>query len=49
MADEKIAEFEERYDDIVQTAAKEYEDGPPSHYYKDGWIQSVFADGCIQA
>lgn len=37
VADEKIAEFEARYDDIVQTAAKEYEDGPLSHYYKDGY------------
>lgn len=30
VADEKIAAFEARYDDIVQTAAKEYEDEPPS-------------------
>lgn len=35
--DEKIARFEERYDKIVQTAAKEYEDEPPSDYYKDGY------------
>lgn len=37
MTDEKIAEFEERYDAIVQTAAKEYEDDPPSDYYRDGY------------
>ena len=33
----KIAEFEARYDAIVQTAAKEYEDDPPSDYYRDGY------------
>ena len=37
MAEEKIAEFEGRYDAIVQTAAEEYEDRPPSEYYKDGY------------
>lgn len=37
MADEKIAEFETRYDTIVQTATKEYEDVPPSDYYRDGY------------
>lgn len=37
MADEKIAEFEARYDDIVRTATKEYEDVPPSDYYPDGY------------
>jgi len=37
MAEEKIAEFEARYDSIVQTAAEEYEDNPPSDYYKDGY------------
>lgn len=37
IADEKIAGFEERYDSIVQTAAKEYEDSPPSDYYRDGY------------
>lgn len=37
MADEKIAEFEERYDAIVQTATKEYEADPPSAYYRDGY------------
>ena len=36
-ADEKIAEFETRYDAIVRTAAKEYEDDPPSDYYRDGY------------
>ena len=37
IAEEKIAEFEARYDSIVQTAAKEYEDTPPSDYYRDGY------------
>ena len=37
IADEKIAEFEKRYDAIVQTAAKEYEETPPSDYYRDGY------------
>ena len=37
IAEEKIAAFEARYDSIVQTAAKEYEDGPPSDYYRDGY------------
>ncbi len=37
MPDAKIAEFEARYDKIVQTAAKEYEDSPPSDYYRDGY------------
>lgn len=37
IADEKIAEFEARYDAIVGTATKEYEDAPPSDYYRDGY------------
>lgn len=37
IADEKISEFEARYDAIVQTATKEYEDDPPSDYYRDGY------------
>lgn len=37
VTDEKIAGFEARYDEIVRTAAKEYEDGPPSDYYRDGY------------
>lgn len=37
IADEKIEEFEKRYDAIVQTAAKEYEESPPSDYYRDGY------------
>ena len=35
--EEKIVEFEARYDAIVQTASKEYEDEPPSDYYRDGY------------
>lgn len=37
IADEKISEFEAKYDAIVQTATKEYEDDPPSDYYRDGY------------
>lgn len=37
MAEEKIAEFEARYDAIVQEAAKEYADEPPSEYYREGY------------
>lgn len=37
MSEEKNAEFEARYDSIVQTAAKEYEDAPPSDYYREGY------------
>ena len=37
ITDEKISEFEARYDTIVQTATKEYEDDPPSDYYRDGY------------
>ncbi len=37
MAEEKIAEFEAKYDAIVQTATKGYEDTPPSDYYRDGY------------
>ena len=33
----KISEFEERYDSIVKTAAKEYGDTPPSDYYREGY------------
>ena len=34
---EKIAEFEARYDAKVRTATKEYEEEPPSDYYRDGY------------
>ena len=37
IADGRIAEFEARYDAIVQEAGKEYEDEPPSDYYRDGY------------
>lgn len=37
MTEEKIAEFEARYDAIVQTAAKEYDYELPSEYYRDGY------------
>lgn len=35
--EEKIAEFEARYDAIVKTAGEEYEGTPPSDYYRDGY------------
>lgn len=35
--EEKIAEFEARYDAIVKKAGEEYEDAPPSDYYRDGY------------
>ena len=37
IAEEKISEFEARYDSIVQTAAEEYGNTPPSDYYRDGY------------
>lgn len=37
MAEEKIADFEARYDSIVQTAGEEYEAVPPSDYYREGY------------
>ena len=37
IAGEKIAEFEARYDAIVQTAAKEYGDSPPVRLLQ-GWV-----------
>lgn len=35
--EERIAEFEARYDSIVQKASEEYEATPPSDYYRDGY------------
>ena len=35
--EEKIAAFEARYDAIVKKAGEEYEDAPPSDYYRDGY------------
>ncbi len=35
--EEKIAEFEARYEAIVKKAGEEYEDAPPSDYYRDGY------------
>ena len=37
IAEEKISEFEARYDAVVQTAAQEYGDEPPSDYYRNGY------------
>ena len=33
----KVSKFEERYQKILETARKEYEDIPASKYYKDGY------------
>lgn len=33
----RVSEFEERYQKILETARKEYEDIPASKYYKDGY------------
>lgn len=33
----KVSEFEERYQKILETARKEYEDVPASYYYRDGY------------
>lgn len=35
--EEKITAFEERYDAIVKKAGEEYEETPPSDYYRDGY------------
>lgn len=35
--EEKIAELETRYDAIVKKAGEEYEETPPSDYYRDGY------------
>lgn len=34
---DKIKGFEEKYDEIIELAKKEYEDEPPSDYYRDGY------------
>ena len=36
-SDEVIADFERRYEEILEIAKKEYEDNPPSEYYKEGY------------
>lgn len=33
----KVKEFEDRYDQILELAKKEYEEDPPSDYYRDGF------------
>ncbi len=45
VSEEKIAEFEARYDSIVQTAAKEYEDTPPSDYKPSSLAEELRASG----
>jgi hypothetical protein len=32
-----VLSLEKRYDDLLMLAQEEYEDGPPSGYYKDGY------------
>ncbi|MDC7288860.1 transposase [Blautia schinkii] len=34
---QKVSEFEKRYDEILETARKEYEDIPANAYYRDGY------------
>ncbi len=38
---EKVEELEERYRKILEQAKKEYEDVPPSEYYKEGYNLSL--------
>ena len=35
--DRKVAAFEKRYEEILQTAEKEYTEKPPGKYYRDGY------------
>ena len=35
--DEKVRDFEKRYDEILDKAEEEYADNPPSDYYKEGY------------
>lgn len=35
--EERVREFEERYDRILEKAEEEYTDNPPSDYYKEGY------------
>ena len=34
---EKVAELDQRYDEIITTAKTEYEYEPPGKYFKDGY------------
>lgn len=36
-----VADFEARYDKILEKAVEEYEDSPPSKYYREGYNLSV--------
>ena len=37
IGEEKAAEFESRYDAVLERAGKEYQDDPPTKYYPDGY------------
>lgn len=37
LSEEQITDFEKRYDEIVELADKEYDDNPPSQYYRKGF------------
>ena len=37
LTEKQITEFEKRYDDILDLADREYEDNPPSDYYRKGY------------
>lgn len=47
----KVQEFENRFDQILNIAKKEYEYEPPTKYYKDGYNLSVrlkeYRDACL--
>jgi len=48
---DKVKGFEKRFDQILDTADKEYEYEPPTKYYKDGYNLSVrlreYKDACV--
>ena len=41
LPEEKVREYEKRFDEIAQEAKRSYEDEPPGDYYKEGYNLSV--------
>ena len=41
LSEEKVREYEMKFDEIAQDAKKSYEDEPPGDYYKEGYNLSV--------
>jgi hypothetical protein len=41
LSEEEIRDFSDRYDEILDLADKEYEDNPPSKYYRKGYNLSL--------